>query len=268
MDYFLIFAVENRENGLYLSIEYDTNMKKIFLVVLMIGLTGYLDTFGSVDNNVNKLTYLTEKNRPKGAKVLPLPPTENSAEYANDVHYYEWGKQQRANPEIRGRVLYADTAEIYRVFSSAMGIKMSIKKTPEILKLVRTAAEDAHIAADEAQKYFKRTKPFVFFYEPSMKGAGHVDKFKDKHNSYPSGHSTRGWAYAMVLSDVAPNRTEALDKCASDFAMNRVIMGRHWFSDIEAGKALATAVISKVRTTKAYKKQLLKARAEYEACSP
>ena len=150
-------------------------------------------------------------------------------------------------------------------FSKAMGIKLSKKKTPEILKLVMTASEDAHIAADEAQAYFKRTKPFVLFHEQSMKGPGHVDTFKDKQNSYPSGHATRGWAYALVLSDVAPDNAEALNKCASDFAMDRAIMGRHWMSDIEAGKTLATAVITKVRDTVDYQKQLVKACAEYEA---
>ena len=195
--------------------------------------------------------------------MLPLPPTDNSAEYANDVHYYEWGKQQRANPEIRGRVLYADTAEIYRVFSSAMGIKMSIKKTPEILKLVRTAAEDAHIAADEAQKYFKRTKPFVFFYEPSMKGAGHVDKFKDKHNSYPSGHSTRGWAYAMALAAVVPDSTGALMARARQYAVNRLICGRHYKSDIDASLMVSSALFARLLSSEAFQQQLAKARREY-----
>ena len=213
----------------------------------------------------SKPTYLTDETRPKGADVLPQPPAENSAEYANDVHYYEWGKQQRSIPEIRKRALHADTSKIYRLFSKAMGIKLSKKKTPEILKLVMTASEDAHIAANEAQAYFKRTKPFVLFHEQSMKGPGHVDTFKDKKNSYPSGHATRGWAYALVLSDVAPDNAEALNKCASDFAMDRVIMGRHWMSDIEAGKTLATAVITKVRDTVDYQKQLVKACAEYEA---
>ena len=52
---------------------------------------------------------------------------------------------------------------------------------------------------------------------------------------------------------------------ARQFALNRVIMGRHWKSDIDAGLMLAAALFSDISTCEAYQKQLIKAKAEYES---
>ena len=146
-----------------------------------------------------------------------------------------------------------------------MGIKMSRKMTPEIYKLARKALDDAHEAVDVAQKHFKRTKPFVKFHEESLKPEGYIHNFKDKGDSYPSGHATRGWMMALVLSNVAPERTESLMNYARQFALNRVIMGRHWKSDIDAGLMLAAALFADISACEAYQKQLIKAKAEYES---
>ena len=75
----------------------------------------------------------------------------------------------------------------------------------------------------------------------------------------------RGWMMAFVLSNVAPERTEPLMNYARQFALNRVIMGRHWKSDIDAGLMLAAALFSDITACEAYQKQLIKAKTEYEA---
>lgn len=60
---------------------------------------------------------------------------------------------------------------------------------------------------------------------------------------YPSGHSARGWMFAYVLSQIAPDRANDLALRAYAYAMNRVVFGHHLKSDIDAGQMLA-AVIS------------------------
>jgi len=85
----------------------------------------------------------------------------------------------------------------------------------------------------------------------------------DEPWSYPSGHSARGWMFALVLCSVAPERAEAIAVRANAFAMNRVICGHHWKSDIDAGKALATVLFAAISGTQEYQEQLQKARAEY-----
>ena len=50
--------------------------------------------------------------------------------------------------------------------------------------------------------------------------------------------------FALVLCSVAPERAEAIAVRANAFAMNRVICGHHWKSDIDAGKTLATVLFA------------------------
>ena len=81
--------------------------------------------------------------------------------------------------------------------------------------------------------------------------------------SYPSGHSARGWVYALTLALVVPDSTEALIRRAQEFALNRVICGRHWKSDTDASLIMATAVMSRLLSNEAFLEQLKKAREEY-----
>ena len=50
---------------------------------------------------------------------------------------------------------------------------------------------------------------------------------------------------------------------ANAFAMNRVICGHHWKSDIDAGKIEASVIFAAITGTPEYQEQLQKARAEY-----
>ena len=239
-----------------------------FLLWAVVALMTTLNAQAQEENNKGdrpRETYLTEATRPRGSQILPAPPSFTGEEFANDLYYYQWGKAQRQDQHLREELIHTDTTGIFKLFSEAMGIKMSRKMTPEIYKLARKALDDAHEAVDVAQKHFNRTKPFVKFHEESLKPEGYIHNFKDKGDSYPSGHATRGWMMAFVLSNVAPERTESLMNYARQFALNRVIMGRHWKSDIDAGLMLAAALFADISACEAYQKQLIKAKAEYES---
>ena len=247
---------------------YRSLMKNKFLLWAVVALMTTLSAQAQEENNKGdkpRETYLTEATRPRGSHILPAPPSFTGDEFANDLYYYQWGKAQRQDQNLREELIHADTTGIFILFSEAMGIKLSRKNTPEIYKLARTALDDAHEAVAVAQKHFNRTKPFVKFHEESLKPEGYIHDFKDKGDSYPSGHATRGWMMAFVLSNVAPERTEPLMNYARQFALNRVIMGRHWKSDIDAGLMLAAALFADISVCEAYQKQLIKAKAEYES---
>ena len=215
-------------------------------------------------SDISHKRFLTDEVCLKCVLSLPQPPSETSEQFANDVKYYKWGKEEREKKNIREEALREDETSIFALFSSVLGMKLSKKNTPEIYKLAKTAINDALFAAHKGQDYFKRTKPYVHFHEESLVSSG-GDDFKDKENSYPSGHSTHGWMLALVLSYIAPEHSSALMKCAEQYATYRVIMGRHWKSDIDAGKVLAVTIFSKEVVSPEYQQQLLKAKEEYKS---
>ena len=55
--------------------------------------------------------------------------------------------------------------------------------------------------------------------------------------SYPSGHASFGYAMAYLLSEMVPERRDALLRRADEFARQRMVCGVHFRSDIEAGRA-------------------------------
>lgn len=204
--------------------------------------------------------FLSEKALPDGTQWLPKPPSITSGEFYNDLYFYQWGKDMR-NGETGEKALWDESAELYQVFTEAMGITLSYKSTPEILFLAEAATSDANASSKALKNYYERLRPFVTLNEPSLK----PEEDEKKYNSfcYPSGHAARGWMFALVLATIAPERTEALMSRAYEYALNRVICGHHWKSDIDAALMLTAGLFANVVATESYQQQLVKAKAEY-----
>lgn len=206
--------------------------------------------------------FLTMKELPNAIKFLPAPPTSGAA-YDEDVKYYEWGKEQRKDPKVSEKCLKQDTMDVTTIFNEALGFKLLCYQNKEILNLASWAVKDARKVSNPAKDYYKRLKPFQVFHEASLKD----DAEKAVSSStfaYPSGHAVRSWTYAFVLADVAPEYTDVLNKCANDYSMGRVIMGRHWKTDIDAGKMVAAKVYEQLKKSPAYQAQLKLAREQYK----
>ena len=204
--------------------------------------------------------YLTDETRPDAVSWLPEPPVAMSGEFYNDFYFYEWGKSQR---ETRGeQALWDESAGLYEVFSESMGIELSPELTPEIWTLASGATSDAMAAKKKTKSYYQRRRPFATFAEPSLKPE--EDEVEATSASYPSGHAVAGWMFALTLCTVAPEHTGAIMDRAAEYALNRVICGHHWKSDIDAGLMLSVGIFTNVVATEAYQQQLVKAREEYQ----
>ena len=204
--------------------------------------------------------FLSEKELPDHSKYIPAPPEVGTEAFQNDAYYYKWGKEQRLTPRAAQAAL-DETQWTSKAFSAAAGFTISPKDCPEIFKLVDGSQKDAKKANSKAKNHYKRTRPFVQFEEPSL--IPEADKSYADSYSYPSGHSVRGWVYALTLALVVPDSTEALIHRATEYAMNRLICGRHYKSDIDASLVEATAVMSRLLSNEAFQAQLARARKEY-----
>ena len=209
--------------------------------------------------------YFSDESRPNALSFLYEPPvnlTTPEGEFYNDWWFYEWGKTQREY----SYAVWDEDAELMSeeelgVYNDAMGIEIG-EKVPEIILLAQRAVTDVSRANKVAKNHYRRLRPFAFYGEPSI--TPETDEKMAQTWSYPSGHSARGWMFALVLSSLAPERTEALAVRANAYAMNRVICGHHWKSDIDAGRMLAMVLFAAISGTKEYQEQLQKARVEYE----
>ena len=67
---------------------------------------------------------------------------------------------------------------------------------------------DAGLATYGAKNHYNRVRPFVHFNEGTCNPDDEALLRKD--GSYPSGHTSIGWAWALVLTEIAPERRDAL----------------------------------------------------------
>lgn len=196
---------------------------------------------------------------------LPAPPDTASAHYAYDKEMYEWGKSMRNTPRGRRAIEDANLNEgwLDRDFSEAFGFVLTPENAPEIYKLMTNMKEDAgDLATRTAKNHYMRPRPFMVFNEPSATPAD--EPSLRKNGSYPSGHTSIGWATALVLSEINPARKQQIMQRGYDFGQSRVICGAHYQSDVDAGRVVGAAAVSALHADKGFQKQLAKAKKEFK----
>lgn len=195
---------------------------------------------------------------------LPAPPDTLSAHYAYDKEQYRWGKSMRDTERGRRAVIDANLNEgwLDRDFSEAFGFALTPENAPEIYKLMTNMKEDAgDLATRTAKNHYMRPRPFMVFNEPSA--TPDDEPGLRKNGSYPSGHTSIGWATALVLSEINPERNAEIMQRGYDFGQSRVICGAHYQSDVDAGRVVGAAVVATLHSDKGFQKQLAKAKKEF-----
>ncbi|WP_263771288.1 acid phosphatase [Propionivibrio soli] len=206
--------------------------------------------------------YLQPDELPGTQEFLPPPPAAGSAAFAADEEYYKNTRQLRDSPRWKLAVQDADLTfpNAARTFSCALGLEVSAEATPHLNMLIRRVRADASRANDKPKDLYKRRRPYIAHGDTSC-----TPDEKHKDDSYPSGHTSIGWAWALVLAEAAPERANAILARGLAFGDSRLICGVHWKSDVEAGRVVAAATVSRLHRNPVFVEQLRLARQEIEA---
>ena len=94
--------------------------------------------------------------------------------------------------------------------------------------------------------------------------AGDEEKERGK-SSFPSGHTNLGWSVALVMAEVVPEHQNEILRRGYEYGHNRLIVGYHWYTDIEASRQLAAAVVARLHADPAFLDMIAAARAEYKS---
>jgi acid phosphatase (class A) len=206
--------------------------------------------------------YLTPTDLPNSQVFLPPPPAAGSAALAADEEAYKSTRKLRDTPRWALATKDADLnfPHAAQTFSCALGIPISQEATPHLNMLIRRVRADASRANDKAKDLYKRKRPYLAHGDASC-----TPHEKHKDDSYPSGHTSIGWAWALVLAEIAPDRADAIFARGLAFGESRVFCGVHWQSDIEAGRVVGASVVSRLHINPVFTAQLELARKEIEA---
>jgi acid phosphatase (class A) len=209
---------------------------------------------GAKPAKTTELHYLTA-GKPDAATLLAPQPLAGSPEQAADMAETIAVHQKYAiNDQIVAKV--EPKLTIFE-FTPAIGSFFQPGKFPKTEEFLKNVREDTEAVEDKGKDYFKRPRPYTV--NPELaRGATDLEK----SFSYPSGHSTRGTVFALVLAELFPDKTEAILAEGREIGWHRVEIARHYPTDIYAGRVLAQAIVRELKTSEKFKEALAESQKE------
>jgi acid phosphatase (class A) len=209
--------------------------------------------------------YLPKGSLPNSLALLPPPPAKDSTAFALDEEVSRKALALRGTPRW---TLATEDAELMfpqaaGAFACALGAPISENGTPHLYLLLRRTLADAGLSTYAAKDHYQRTRPCLVNKQPTC--TPDEEKHAAKDFSYPSGHSALGWAWALVLAEIAPERADTILARGVAFSESRVVCNVHWQSDVVAGRFMGTATVARLHADPGFRKDLDTAKAEYVA---
>ena len=238
-------------------------MKKLFIGLLAAFLfCGSLQTKAQNDSIT---LYFSAEEMPNLIKCLPPPPDTIGVDFAYDIMRYMWGKTQRCD-SVRAALVFRDAVwnydSLFAVFSIPFGIEISKEGTPEIYKFMINSLSTVDQTRVKPKAFYHRKRPFERFHEHML--TMYEEAELSGEGSYPSGHSQRGYAAALLLSEVNPANADTIMSRGFMYGESRVIAGAHWQSDVDASRLCAAIGVARLHTSPAFLEQLTKAQEEFK----
>lgn len=135
-------------------------------------------------------------------------------------------------------------------FSCALGIPVTEADTPALYMLLRRTLADLGLTTYSAKNAYQRERPFMVNGAPVCTPGEEEGLRKD--GSYPSGHTAVGWGWALILSELAPDRAEAILARGRAFGESRNVCNVHWYSDVVAGRVVGSAAVARLQANEAF----------------
>lgn len=199
-----------------------------------------------------------------GATIIGPPPSPASPRGKADRMTFNDTRKFAGTPAWAQAIADADLSGKYgfRSFSCAAGVTISPEKTPILTRMLMRMTADAATIYRPTKAVFQRARPPVGNSKPICVPR---EKWIETDGSYPSGHGLIGWSWGLVISEVAPDRASAILARGRTFGDSRIICGVHYQSDVEAGRYLGSAMVSKLHQNAEFMNDLEEARAEVVA---
>ena len=209
--------------------------------------------------------YLNPEVLPDSLALIPPPPAEGSAALALDKEVSKKSLALRGTPRWD---LAAEDAELMfpeaaGTFSCALGIPITEQETPHLYMLLRRTLADAGLSTYTAKNHYQRKRPFMKNNEPTCTPDEEEHLMKD--GSYPSGHTAIGWAWALILTEIAPERADTILARGRAFGESRNICNVHWHSDVVEGRFMGAAAVARLHADPAFRAEIEAAKNELAA---
>lgn len=205
--------------------------------------------------------YLSEATAPDTIAILPPPPRGRSAAEAADRAAYTQTRILKGSPrwDLATNDVADGASAILDDFSCVLGMRLDQSKVPALMNLLERARLDISRATRRPKEHYRRLRPFIG--NDAEICVRRTSELADNF-SYPSGHTTQGWTYALIMASLVPGKATQLLARGRIYGDSRVVCGVHWLSDVQAGRMNGSAVFAALQGDPTFRADLERARAD------
>ena len=175
-------------------------------------------------------------------QILPAAPQSGDARDEADRRIFRETRALQGSPRW---VMAADDANLgpdamLRHFACSLGVSITRDQAPRLVLALQRATGDAAASMLKAKDVYRRQRPY------------HVDdgaicrpraELGDSFD-YPSGHSTAGWMWGLILAEVDPDHATRILARGRAIGDSRIACGVHNASAVEGGRFTAPTVFA------------------------
>ncbi len=166
-----------------------------------------------------------------GFELIAPPPEIGSEAFEQEMATVLWLQKTRT-PE---QVAFVEQVLDVDRFAPILGEALFSIDAAGLKHVIDHAIDEVRADYDEIKNAFDLPRPFQVNDEVEPVGDARPVA------SYPSGHSIRAIVYARLLSEVFPDKKDALMELAHQIGYGRVTAGVHYPIDITSGQVLGQA---------------------------
>jgi acid phosphatase (class A) len=207
--------------------------------------------------------YLHLEDHPNSLALLPPPPGEDSRSAAADraLSDHLLTLHDTSRFTLAGLDNDLNFPEAAGTFSCAVGAPISESETPYLYQLLRRSLADAGLATYPAKRHYERKRPFLVN-EAANCAPEREQELLQTDPSYPSGHTAIGWAWALILTSLAPDRADEILARGMAYGESRAVCNVHWPSDVRAGRTIGAAAVAVLQANEMFRRDFEAARLE------
>ncbi|MDB6035804.1 MAG: hypothetical protein JWM16_6142, partial [Verrucomicrobiales bacterium] len=191
-----------------------------------------------------------------GITLRAPPPAPGSAEEAADLEMARSVFKART-PADEFRAKHSATLSFF-LFTPATGPVFQPGKLPKSEALLQNVRSDIGKIITAAKEHWQRKRPY------QMDETLNLGKQEPSYG-YPSGHSSCATVYGSIIAELFPDKREAIMAISRDIGWDRVVIGKHFLTDVRAGRVLGQAIVRQLMASPAFQHDLAEAKAEVAA---
>lgn len=197
--------------------------------------------------------YLPVESLPNSLALIPAPPTDDSTAFALDKAVSSQSLALQGTPRWDLAAQDADLSfpAVAGTFSCALNAPISEEETPQLYRLLHRTLADAGLSSYSAKNHYNRTRPFVLNKQPTCSPSDEEALRND--GSYPSGHTAIGWAWALILTEISPEQSDAILARGWAFGQSRTICNVHWQSDVLMGRITGASAVAQLHSNSEFR---------------